>query len=115
MTLYGIANCNTVKKARAWLEARCIPYVFHDFRKDGIDEAWLARVVAHAGWEALLNRRGTTWRQLADAERAAVHDAPSAIRLMLARPSVIKRPVVEHAGGFEIGFDEQRYQALFGT
>lgn len=115
MKLHGIANCNTVKKARAWLDAHGITYRFHDFKKDGVEREWLETVIRQTGWEPLLNRRGTTWRTLTDAERAAVVDAQSALRLMQAKPSVIKRPVLEHAGGYEIGFDEQRYQTRFGA
>jgi arsenate reductase (glutaredoxin) len=106
ITLYGIPNCDTVKKARAWLQANGIDAQFVDFKKGGVPplrlDAWLASV----GWEALLNRKGTTWRKLADEVREAVVDAASARRLMLDQPSVIKRPVVEWGGGdITVGFD----------
>jgi arsenate reductase (glutaredoxin) len=106
ITLYGIPNCDTVKKARAWLQANGTCAQFVDFKKGGVPplrlDAWLASV----GWEALLNRKGTTWRKLADDVRAAVVDAASARRLMLDQPSVIKRPVVEWGGGdITVGFD----------
>ena len=115
MKLYGISNCTTVKKARAWLAGHALDVAFHDFRKQGVDAAWLREVVAQTGWQALLNTRGTTWRKLADAEKAAVADEASAIALMLAQPSAIKRPVLEHDGSYHLGFAEAHYQALFGA
>jgi Spx/MgsR family transcriptional regulator len=93
-TLYGIPNCDTVKRARAWLDAQGVAYRFHDFKKDGVPEAELDKWLRAPGWEALVNRRGTTWRRLDDAARAAVVDAPSARAALLANPSLIKRPVV---------------------
>jgi arsenate reductase len=104
--MYGIPNCTTVKKARSWLDERGIAYRFHDFKKDGLPVARLDAWLAALGWEALLNRRGTTWRQLDEATRAAVVDAASARALMLARPSVIRRPVVEWGSErITVGFD----------
>ena len=104
--MYGIPNCTTVKKARAWLDDRGIAYRFHDFKKDGLPVARLDAWLAALGWEALLNRRGTTWRQLDEATRAAVVDAASARALMLVRPSVIRRPVVEWSSErITVGFD----------
>lgn len=103
--VFGIPNCETVKKARAWLEAHGVAYTFHDFKKQGVPterlDAWLAAL----GWEALLNRRGTTWRQLDDATRAGVTDGASARALMLAKPSVIRRPVVDWGDRVTAGFD----------
>lgn len=105
ITVYGIPNCDTVKKARQWLDAQGMPYVFHDFKKQGVPEDRLNAWVDAAGWEALLNRRGTTWRGLDDATRNAVVDAVSAKALMLASPSLIKRPVFERLGVFlHLGF-----------
>jgi arsenate reductase (glutaredoxin) len=106
MKLYGIANCDTVKRARACLAAQGLACVFHDFKKAGVPadrlDAWMQAV----GWERLLNRQGTTWRKLPDAERAAVVDAATARALMLAHPSVIKRPVVDWPPGtITVGFD----------
>ena len=115
MKLYGIPNCTTVKKARAWLAGHALDVAFHDFKKQGVDAAWLHQVVAQTGWQALLNTRGTTWRQLGDAEKAAVIDEASAIALMQAKPSVIKRPVLEHDGRYHLGFTEDHYQSIFGS
>ena len=110
MKLYGIPNCDTVKRARAWLADNGLAHEFHDFKKAGVPaerlEAWLAAV----GWEVLLNRKGTMWRKLDEAERAAVVDAASARALMLRQPSVIKRPVVEWPDGrISVGFDAVRW------
>lgn len=115
MKLYGIPNCTTVKKARAWLAEHGQDVPFHDFKKQGVDAAWLHDVVRQTGWQALLNTRGTTWRTLTDAEKAAVTDAPSAIACMLAQPSAIKRPVLERDGRYHVGFAEEQYDALFGA
>jgi Spx/MgsR family transcriptional regulator len=104
IALYGIPNCDTVKKARAWLDAKGIGYAFHDYKKEGADPAKLSAWSDAAGWEALLNRRGTTFRALSDADKADI-DRAKAIRLMEASPSLIKRPVVEHEGSVLVGFD----------
>jgi arsenate reductase len=114
LKLYGIPNCTTVKKARAWLADHALEAAFHDFKKQGVDAAWLRDVIKQTGWLALVNTRGTTWRTLTDAEKAAVTDEASAIALMLAQPSVIKRPVLEYDGTYHLGFGEEPYQALFG-
>lgn len=113
LTLFGIPNCATVKKARAWLAGHALEAGFHDFKKQGVDAAWLGQVVAQTGWEALVNTRGTTWRKLSDAEKAAVTGETGAIQLMQAQPSVIKRPVLEIDGVYHIGFSEDQYQALW--
>ena len=115
LKLFGIPNCTTVKKARAWLAGHAIEATFHDFKKQGVDAAWLGKVAAQTGWQALLNTRGTTWRKLTDAEKAAVTDQASAIQLMQKQPSVIKRPVLDKDGTYHIGFSEDQYQALFGA
>lgn len=114
MKLYGIANCNTVKKARAWLAEHGREVPFHDFKKHGVSAALLEEWVGRVGWEPLLNRKGTTWRQLPDEAKAAVVDRASALRLMLEKPSVIKRPVLEKDGAIHLGFDAEGYRALFG-
>ena len=110
VALYGIPNCDTVKKARAWLDGRGIDYVFHDYKKEGADPARLAAWSDVPGWEALLNRRGTTFRALSDADKSDI-DRAKAIRLMEANPSLIKRPVVEHPGGVLVGFDAVEWEA----
>ena len=96
-TLYGIPNCDTVKKARAWLDEHGVAYQFHDFKKQGVPAANMGRWVAALGWEPLVNRKGTMWRKLPDEVKAKVVDAASAQALMADTPSVIKRPVVEWA------------------
>lgn len=101
--LYGIPNCDTVKKARGRLEQRGVEYRFHDYEKAGVDEAALDRWVGAVGWEPLLNHAGTTFRKLPEADRADI-DAAKARALMIAHPSLIKRPVVEHDGGLLVGF-----------
>ena len=107
--LYGIANCDTVKKARAWLSAHSVQYQFHDFKKHGVPADRLAQWIADAGWEKLVNRQGTTWRKLDAEAQASVHDAASASALLQAHPSAIKRPVVEWRRGntlqITVGFD----------
>lgn len=110
ITLFGISNCDTVKKARAWLAAEGVQAVFHDFKRDGLTDLMLARWLPEVGWEALLNRKGTTWRRLGDAARGSVHDAASASALMLANPSLVKRPVVQWAdASVSVGFDPARF------
>ena len=111
--LYGIPNCDTVKKARAWLEQRCIDYQFHDYKKEGADPLKLSAWSDEIGWETLLNRRGTTFRGLPDVEKADINRA-KAIHLMQANPSLIKRPVVEHTGGLLVGFDPAEWDAALG-
>lgn len=106
IALYGISNCDTVKKARAWLAQNGVAYTFHDFKKQGVPPAGLDHWLAAAGWQKLLNRQGTTWRKLDAATQAQAGDAAGARALMLAQPSVIKRPVVEWDGSVvTVGFD----------
>jgi arsenate reductase len=109
--LYGIPNCDTVKKARAWLGGQGVSYQFHDFKKQGVPPDQLARWTEAAGWEKVLNRKGTTWRKLDAAAQAGVQDSPSAQALMLANPSVIKRPVVDWGKGITVGFDAADWEA----
>ena len=113
LTLYGIANCDTVKKARAWLDTRGAVYAFHDYKKAGVDEASLRRWIAALGWESVLNRAGTTFRKLSDADRADL-DADKAVGLMLAQPSMIKRPIVEGGGVLLAGFRPDAWDAALG-
>ncbi len=109
--LYGIPNCDTVKKARAWLAEHGQDHSFHDFKKQGVPPEQLARWVNAAGWEKLLNRQGTTWRKLDAATQAAVVDAKSAHAVMLANPSAIKRPVVDWGSDITVGFDAADWEA----
>jgi Spx/MgsR family transcriptional regulator len=103
--IYGISNCDTVKRARAWLTEHGIEHRFHDFKRDGLPEAELERWLAALGWERLLNRAGTTWRKLDEARRDSVVDTASAAALMRAQPSVVKRPVVQwRDGALTVGF-----------
>ena len=108
MILYGIPNCDTMKKARAWLAEHAVEYQFHNYKKSGLDEATLRGWVAQVGWELLLNRRGMMWRKVSDAEKAAINEV-SAIRLMLETPSMIKRPVLQHPAGILVGFKPAEY------
>lgn len=112
ITVHGIPNCDTVKKARAWLDQHGVAYRFHDFRKDGADPAMIAAWAAEVGWEKLLNRAGTTFRKLPEAERA-VTDAAQAVRIMAANPSAIKRPVVTGAGPIILGFRPEAWAERF--
>ncbi|MDO9276942.1 MAG: arsenate reductase [Polaromonas sp.] len=103
--LYGIPNCDTVKKARAWLTAQGLAHEFHDFKKTGVPTDRLSAWESALGWQKLLNRQGTTWRKLDPAEQAGAVDAVSAQALMRAQPSLIKRPVVEWGNRSTVGFD----------
>ena len=108
VTLYGIPNCDTVKKARLWLEGRGIVYAFHDYKKQGVDPARLAGWVDKAGWEKVLNRAGTTFRKLPDADKEGLNER-KAVALMLAQPSMIKRPVLDVGGKLVVGFKPEVY------
>ncbi len=112
--MFGIPNCDTIKKARKWLEAEGIDYQFHDYKKEGVDPELLKQWCHAAGWETLLNRRGTTWRKLADDVKESV-DETSSIRLMVENPSMIKRPVLVSDGKVTVGFSAAVYQELFGS
>lgn len=114
MKLYGIPNCDTVKKARTWLNEQQLSHEFHDFKKQGVSPALLEHWMASLGWEALLNKQGTTWRKLSPEQQAAVVDAASASVLMQAQPSLIKRPVLEYAQGLVLGFKPELYQSRLG-
>jgi Spx/MgsR family transcriptional regulator len=108
--VYGIPNCDTVRKARGWLESKGIAYTFHDYKKEGADPETLRAWIAVKGWETVLNRRGTAFRKLAAAETADL-DADKALAIMETSPSTIKRPVVEHPGGLLVGFDADEWEA----
>lgn len=111
-TLYGIKNCDTVKKARRWLEDQDIAYEFFDVRADGLSEEHLQRWNAQCGWETLLNKRSTTWKNLDAADKDGI-DENSALALMLANPTLIKRPVLEHKATTQVGFKTDTYASLF--
>ena len=110
ITLYGIPNCDTVKKARVWLDAQGIAYAFHDYKKAGADPAKLAQWCDAAGWDKVLNRAGTTFRKLPDADRADLNQQ-RAVAIMVNNPSCIKRPIVEHPGGLLVGFRQDEWEA----
>ena len=112
VTIYGIKACDTIKKARAWLDAQGVSYTFHDYKTAGIARPDLERWVKAVGWEVLLNRAGTTFRKLADADKADLTEA-KAIRLMLAQPSMIKRPVLDVGGRLIVGFKPEIYEKSF--
>jgi arsenate reductase len=110
-TIYGIKNCDTVRKARKWLDGQGIDYTFHDFRTDGLAKKDLRTWIKAVGWEVLLNKRGTTWRQLPENDRETV-DESKAIDLMLANPTLIKRPVLVHGRKIHVGFKPADYKKL---
>ena len=114
-TIYGIKNCDTMKKARAWLDERCVAYTFHDYKTQGIEPARLGSWADRCGWEPLLNRAGTTFKKLDDADRQDLN-RDKALALMLAQPSMIKRPVLDIDGGdIIIGFKPDLYNAAFSV
>lgn len=111
--VYGIPNCDTVKKARTWLDGKGVGYSFHDYKKQGADAAQVADWVERAGLDKVLNRAGTTFRKLDEADKADLTPA-KAVTLMVAQPSLIKRPIVEHPGGLLVGFKVPEWEAAFG-
>jgi arsenate reductase len=110
--VYGIRNCDTVKRARTWLEEKGIDTEFHDYKTEGVSRDKIASWLKHTDWETLLNRRGTTWRKLPEAKQTAVKDDASATDLMLEQPSIIKRPVLEYGSKILVGFDTESYASL---
>jgi arsenate reductase (glutaredoxin) len=113
LTVYGIPNCDTVKKARTWLTAGAHAFDFHDFKKQGLARETVAAWLAQMQWETLVNRKGTTWRNLPEDRKAAVIDAASALELMLEFPSVIKRPVLQGLPELHVGFSDAQYRQIF--
>ncbi|MBK5145014.1 ArsC family reductase [Budviciaceae bacterium BWR-B9] len=113
-SLYGIKNCDTIKKARRWLEEHQIDYRFHDYRTDGLDDQLLQQLIDGLGWEPLLNTRGTTWRKLTDDQKAAAATEAGAKTLMLEQPSIIKRPVLVADDKMLLGFSVDSYQQFTG-
>jgi len=114
MILYGIPNCGTMKKARAWLDEHGIAYDFHDYNQAGLDEDRLRAWVAELGWERLINKRGQMWRKLEPSVRDTL-DEEAAIRVMLETPSIIRRPVLDTGDERHVGFSEDQYQAIFAS
>jgi Spx/MgsR family transcriptional regulator len=112
VTLYGIANCDSIRKARAWLGDHGIDHVFHDYRKQGATRQLLQSMAAQLGWEVMLNRRGTTWRALPEETRAQL-DERGALQLMQTNPAIIKRPILAKNDRLYIGFSAQQYQEIF--
>jgi len=110
-TIFGIKNCETMKKARAWLDAHGVAYAFHDYKTAGIERPTIEAWARDVGWETLLNRSGTTFRKLPDADKAGI-DEKKAIALMLAQPSMIKRPVLDVGGALIVGFNPDRYASV---
>ena len=111
MKLYGIPNCDTVKKARNWLDKHNLDYDFHDFRKDGVDEALISQWIAELGWEQIVNKRSTSWRNLPDDTKASMN-AVLAIQEVMTQPTLIKRPVLQTKQNLVIGFNDKTYQEL---
>jgi len=114
VTIYGIKNCDTMKKARAWLEGHGVAYEFHDYKTAGIDRGRLEGWAREVGWEALLNRAGTTFRALPEKDREKLSET-KAIGLMMAQPSMIKRPVLETGGKLLVGFKPEQYEKALGS
>ena len=112
--LYGIPNCDTVKKARLWLDAQGKAYTFHDYKKEGADPDRIAGWIAVASLDLVVNRKGTTFRALSDEDKALLASADTAPAVLAANPSVIKRPIVEHAGGILVGFKSEEWAAALG-
>jgi len=113
MKVYGIPNCNTVKKATDWLKNNEVAFEFHDYKKEGIDKGRLQKWSKKVGWEKLVNKKGTTWRTLPAEEQQKVTDESAAIELMMQKTSVIKRPVIEAGAKLLVGFDEEEYKNTF--
>ena len=111
LTLYGIKNCDTVKKARRWLEDHGVEYQFHDFRQDGLEKNQLTSWVESLGWETLVNKRSTTWRNLSDSDKK-ITTSPQAIKLLLANPTLIKRPVTKTNKMLLVGFNDEQFNKL---
>lgn len=111
VTLYGIKNCDTVKKARKWLDTNSVPYTFHDFRVDGINKTLVNNFLKQIDIEILINKRGTTWRKLSDEEKE-IKNKTQAIKLMVENPTIIKRPVLDVGKKYTVGFSDEVYKSL---
>jgi arsenate reductase len=113
VTVYGIPNCDQVRKARSWLDVHQVEHNFHDFKKQGLSTGLANKWIEDAGAERIINRKGATWRGLDDASKARADKATDAVALVCEQPSLIKRPVLEHAGKLLVGFDPEQYASLF--
>lgn len=111
-TVFGIKNCDTIKKTKKYLEAKQIDFNFHDYRTDGIDTQWLENVFTQLDWEKVLNKRGTTYRQLSDEAKAAI-SRETVAEVLAEHPAMIKRPIIEHQGEFILGFSEKQLDEVF--
>ncbi|MFL0805897.1 MAG: ArsC family reductase [Oceanobacter sp.] len=111
-TLYGIPNCDTMKKARKWLDEAGVEYQFHNYKKDGLDPTLAEQWLSELGWEALINKRGTTWRALTDEQKTNM-DNQNALAVMLDNPSIIKRPLLDTGSTKTLGFKAEQYESLF--
>jgi arsenate reductase len=112
VTLYGISSCDTIRKAKTWLKTQQIEFVFHDYRKQGLEQKLLESMLSVLGWEAMLNRRGTTWRALPETIKEQI-DQASAMQIMLDNPAIIKRPLLATANQLHVGFSDRQYQEIF--
>jgi len=112
VTLYGISSCDTIRKAKAWLKNQQIEFEFHDYRKQGLEQKQLQSMISVLGWEAMLNRRGTTWRALPDKLKQQI-DQASAMRVMLDNPAIIKRPILARGDQLHLGLSDRQYQEIF--
>ena len=113
-TIYGIKNCDTMKKAFRWLDEHNVAYKFHDYRKDGLDKALIESWVAQLGWEQVVNKRGTTWRQL-DKDVQETMNSETVINVLMEKPAMIKRPLLDHDGNLTLGFKAEQYSAIFNS
>ena len=114
VVMYGIKNCDTVKKAKKWLDSNGIEFTFHDYRKDGLSDELLSSLESTLGWETLLNKRGTTWRKLPEEKKEAINKE-TAMSIMLDNPAIIKRPILDTQKSLELGFSDAAYQQLFAS
>lgn len=112
IVLYGIKNCDTVKRARRWLETHEIKYTFHDFRADGLDKEMIKDFLKQVDWVTLLNKRGTTWRNLPENQKNNIDESKS-LELMIEHPTLIKRPILDHDNKYSVGFSENQYEKIF--
>ncbi|MEO1889886.1 MAG: ArsC family reductase [Cycloclasticus sp.] len=112
IVIYGIKNCDTIKKARKWLDANGVEFTFHDYRQDGLTDDLLSSLESSLGWEAMLNKRGTTWRKLPEETKEAI-SKETAVAIMLENPAIIKRPILDTGNALELGFSDTAYKQLF--